>query len=149
MSPTAQHPVLQAPLAHAALAALAVAPLVLPVPTNANIVITAVLTVRQAKERLSLKCDGGCAAAVGTTPLPVLPLDPLNPLPAACIHCPQVLVGCWRSVKPEPPPEAMTKKVAHKRLQDGSTLHGPYLQHTTSYPILPVPAAAACWPSSP
>lgn len=58
MSPTAQHPVLQAPLAHAALAALAVAPLVLPVPTNANIVITAVLTVRQAKESLSLKCGG-------------------------------------------------------------------------------------------
>ncbi|PRW61442.1 signal peptide peptidase-like [Chlorella sorokiniana] len=69
MSPTAQHPVLQAPLAHAALAALAVAPLVLPVPTNANIVVMAVLTV---------------------------------------------FVGCWRSVKPEPPPEAMTKKDAMK-----------------------------------
>lgn len=25
--------------------------------------------------------------------------------------CCQVFVGCWRSVKPEPPPEAMTKKV--------------------------------------
>lgn len=45
MSRTAQHPVLQAPLAHAALGALAVAPLLLPVPTNANIVLTAVLTV--------------------------------------------------------------------------------------------------------
>ena len=46
MSPSTQHPVLQAPLAHAALGALAVAPLLLPVPTNANIVLTAVLTVR-------------------------------------------------------------------------------------------------------
>jgi len=60
------HAPLKAPLAHAALGLLAVAPLVLPVPTNANIVLTAALTV---------------------------------------------FVGCWRSVKPEPPPEAMTKKV--------------------------------------
>lgn len=57
---------LPAPLAHAALAVLAVAPLLVQVPVNANIVLTAAITV---------------------------------------------LVGCWRSVKPEPPQEAMTKKV--------------------------------------
>lgn len=68
MSGQHQHPVLQAPLAHAALFALAVAPLLVHVPTNANIIATAALTV---------------------------------------------LVGCWRSVKPEPPPESMSKKVWH------------------------------------
>ena len=57
---------LPAPLAHAALAVLALAPLLVQVPVNANIVLTAAITV---------------------------------------------LVGCWRSVKPEPPAEAMTKKV--------------------------------------
>jgi hypothetical protein len=57
---------LPAPLAHAALAVLAIAPLLVQVPVNANIVLTAAITV---------------------------------------------LVGCWRSVKPEPPAEAMTKKV--------------------------------------
>jgi hypothetical protein len=61
-----QHAPLQAPGAHAALAALAVAPLLLSVPVNANIVLTAVM----------------------------------------CVY-----VGCWRSVKPEPPLESMTKKV--------------------------------------
>lgn len=63
---TGQHPVLQAPLAHAALFALAVAPLIVAVPANFNIIATAALTV---------------------------------------------LVGAWRSVKPEPPLESMTKKV--------------------------------------
>ena len=57
---------LPAPLAHAALAVLALAPLLVQVPVNASIVLTAAITV---------------------------------------------LVGCWRSVKPEPPAEAMTKKV--------------------------------------
>lgn len=58
---------LPAPLAHAALAVLALAPLLVQVPVNASIVLTAAITV---------------------------------------------LVGCWRSVKPEPPAEAMTKKDA-------------------------------------
>ena len=59
-----------APCRHAALVALAVAPLLVAVPPNVNIVVTACLTV---------------------------------------------LVGCWRSVKPEPPPEAMSKKVCQWR----------------------------------
>ncbi|KAL4459154.1 hypothetical protein ABPG75_014019 [Micractinium tetrahymenae] len=63
------HSPLAAPYAHAALALLALAPLVVDVPVNVNIVVTAVLTV---------------------------------------------FVGCARSVKPEPPPEAMTKKDAMK-----------------------------------
>ncbi|KAL4427143.1 hypothetical protein ABPG77_001147 [Micractinium sp. CCAP 211/92] len=63
------HARLAAPFAHALLALLAVAPLVVDVPVNANIVATAVLTV---------------------------------------------FVGCARSVKPEPPAEAMTKKDAMK-----------------------------------
>lgn len=53
-------------LAHAALLIVALLPLVAPVPTNVNIVITAAITV---------------------------------------------FAGCWRSVKAEPPAEAMTKKV--------------------------------------
>ena len=57
---------LPAPIGHAALALLTLLPLVLHVPTNANIVLTAALTV---------------------------------------------WVGSWRSVKPEPPAEAMSKKV--------------------------------------
>lgn len=65
----AHHEPLPAPLFHAALAVLALAPLVVPVDTNTNIVLTAALTV---------------------------------------------LVGSWRSVKPEPPAEAMTKKDAMK-----------------------------------
>jgi hypothetical protein len=57
---------LPAPVGHAALALLSLLPLVVHVPTNLNIVLTAVLTV---------------------------------------------WVGSWRSVKPEPPAEAMSKKV--------------------------------------
>ena len=57
---------LQLAVGHAALAVLAIAPALLPVPTNANIVVTAL----------------------------------------ACIF-----VGSWRSVKSEPPADAMTKKV--------------------------------------
>ncbi|EFN53579.1 hypothetical protein CHLNCDRAFT_36436 [Chlorella variabilis] len=60
---------LPAPIGHAALALLTLLPLVLHVPTNANIVLTAALTV---------------------------------------------WVGSWRSVKPEPPAEAMSKKDAMK-----------------------------------
>lgn len=63
------HAPLAAPFAHALLALLAVAPLLVDVPVNLNIVVTAVLTV---------------------------------------------FVGCARSVKPEPPAEAMTKKVRAK-----------------------------------
>jgi hypothetical protein len=58
-------PEVPAPWAHAALLVLAVLPLVVPVPTNVNIVLTA----------------------------------------SATVFC-----GAWRSVKPEPPAEAMTKK---------------------------------------
>ena len=70
---------LPAPVAHAALAALAVAPLLVQVPVNASIVLTAAITV---------------------------------------------LVGCWRSVKPEPPPEAMTKSV-RARVRLGQQLPPP------------------------
>ena len=56
-----------APLAHVALTLVALLPLVVPVPANLNVIVTACLTV---------------------------------------------FTGCWRSVKPTPPAEAMSKKVS-------------------------------------
>lgn len=55
-----------------------------------------------------------CAAACGC--LPICHADSTSwmgyaPAQSAPPAARQVLVGCWRSVKPEPPPEAMTKKV--------------------------------------
>ncbi|GAB4813141.1 hypothetical protein N2152v2_000187 [Parachlorella kessleri] len=58
-----------APLAHVALTLVALLPLVVPVPANLNVIVTACLTVFN---------------------------------------------GCWRSVKPTPPAEAMSKKDAMK-----------------------------------
>ena len=87
MSPTAQHPVLQAPLAHAVLAALAVAPLVLPVPTNANIVITAVLTVSCGVISCCLVYQGA------VPPLAARPLRPLVAQSAPCWCCATPLPG--------------------------------------------------------
>lgn len=90
---------LPVPLAHAALGLLLVLPLVTSVPTNFNIVLTAVLTVR---------------GALGNHPS--RPGSSLPYTSTACnsrhllLACLQVYVGSWRSVKPEPPAEAMSKK---------------------------------------